>query len=73
MWCINGSFVWLPLVAPSSEFPGEVDVGAGILAFIGATIFEIGSLLMMVEAINAESTSWFRFFPLLPRFCCVLS
>jgi hypothetical protein len=55
VWCVNGCFVWLPLVAPQSEFPGEADSAAGILAFIGATIFEIGSVLIVVEAINAES------------------
>jgi hypothetical protein len=53
--CINGCFVWLPLVAPQSEFPGEADNAVGILSFIGSTIFEVGSVLMVVEAINAES------------------
>ncbi|KAK4033636.1 hypothetical protein C8A01DRAFT_19446 [Parachaetomium inaequale] len=59
IWCINGCFVWLPLVAPASEFPGETDEGAGILAFLGATVFEIGSVLMVVEAVNAERSDCF--------------
>ncbi|KAG7288574.1 hypothetical protein NEMBOFW57_004927 [Staphylotrichum longicolle] len=59
IWCINGCFVWLPIVAPSSEFEGETAVAAGILAFIGATVFEVGSVLMVVEAINAEQSDCF--------------
>lgn len=62
IWVINGFFVWLPLARPESEFPGETDTAAGILAFLGTTTFEIGSVLMVVEAINAER--W------LPPFLC---
>ncbi|KAK4104266.1 hypothetical protein N658DRAFT_493769 [Parathielavia hyrcaniae] len=59
VWCINGCFIWLPLVAPQSEFPGETESAAGILAFIGATIFEVGSVLMVLEATNAERSDCF--------------
>ena len=52
VWCINGLFVWYPLAAPWTEFPGEVDIGGGVTACIGATIFEVGSVLLMLEAIN---------------------
>ena len=52
VWCINGFFVWYPLAAPWTEFPGEVDIGGGVTACIGATIFEVGSVLLMLEAIN---------------------
>ena len=45
-------------MAPSSEFEGETNVAAGILAFVGATVFEVGSVLMVVEAINAERESF---------------
>jgi hypothetical protein len=54
IWCINACFVFLPLVAPASEFPGETVQGGGILAFTGSTVFVIGSVLMVVEAVNAE-------------------
>lgn len=52
IWVVNAFFVWLPLAAPSTEFPGEVDIGGGWTAFIGATIFEFGSVLLMIEAVN---------------------
>ncbi|KAH8199669.1 hypothetical protein TruAng_006138 [Truncatella angustata] len=59
VWVFNGFFVWLPLYAPSTEFSGEVDLGGGITAFIGATIFEIGSVLLMFEAVNENRTQCF--------------
>ena len=52
VWVINSFFVWLPLAAPWTEFPGESDIGGGWTAFIGATIFEFGSVLLMIEAVN---------------------
>ncbi|KAK3900979.1 hypothetical protein C8A05DRAFT_45288 [Staphylotrichum tortipilum] len=52
IWCINGFFTWLPLAAPTTEFPHETD-WAGILACVGASVFEVGSVLMVVEAIEA--------------------
>jgi len=59
VWCINGFFSFLPLILPSSEFPTETVYGGGITAFIGATIFEIGSILLMVEAVNENRTGCF--------------
>ena len=59
IWCINGSFVWLPDVAPSSEFPTEILQGGGITAFIGATVFELGSVLLMFEAVNENRAGCF--------------
>lgn len=47
------------MVAPSSEFNGEVLWGAGLTGFIGATIFEIGSVLMVLEAVNENRTGCF--------------
>lgn len=52
IWCVNGCFAYLPLAAPSTELEGETDVAAGWLAFAGATVFEWGSVLMMLEAVN---------------------
>jgi len=59
IWCFNGSFVWLPLVAPSSEFKNEVRWGGGLTGFIGATVFELGSVLLMLEAVNENRTDCF--------------
>jgi hypothetical protein len=47
------------LVAPSTEFPDEVSSGGGVTAFIGATIFEFGSVLLMLEAINENRAGCF--------------
>lgn len=59
VWVINGFFAWLPLQVPSSEFPGETSSGGGISALVGATIFEIGSVLLMLEAVNENRTDCF--------------
>ena len=59
VWCINGFFSFLPLIRPSSEFATETVYGGGITAFIGATIFEVGSILLMVEAVNENRTGCF--------------
>ncbi|KAJ5443904.1 uncharacterized protein N7458_007776 [Penicillium daleae] len=59
VWIINAFFVWLPLVDPGTEFSGEVSLGGGISAFIGATVFEVGSVLLLLEAVNANQTGCF--------------
>ena len=59
VWVINSFLVWLPSVRPSSAFPGEATNGGGISAFIGATIFEIGSVFLMIEAVNENRTQCF--------------
>jgi hypothetical protein len=59
VWCINAFFSFLPLIQPSSEFATETVYGGGITAFIGATIFEVGSILLMVEAVNENRTGCF--------------
>jgi hypothetical protein len=56
IWVINACFVYLPLVQPGSEFENEELYGGGITAFIGATVFEIGSVLLMLEAVNENKT-----------------
>jgi hypothetical protein len=55
----NAFFVWLPLQKPSTEFPNEILTGGGITAFIGATVFEIGSIFLMLEAINENREGCF--------------
>ena len=59
IWVINAFFALLPFTNPSLDFPGEVLDGGGITAFIGATVFEIGSILLMLEAINENRAGCF--------------
>jgi hypothetical protein len=59
IWVINAFFVWLPLGRPASEFKTEELYGGGITAFIGATVFEVGSILLMAEAVNENRTGCF--------------
>lgn len=59
IWVINAFFVWLPLEDPSSEFPNESLTAGGVTAFVGATIFEIGSVLLILEAVNENTSGCF--------------
>jgi hypothetical protein len=59
IWVINAFFVWLPLVRPATEFSTESLYGGGITAFLGATVFEFGSFLLMVEAVNENREGCF--------------
>jgi hypothetical protein len=60
VWVINAFFVWLPDVDPSTEFHNEVLYGGGITAFIGAIVFfETGSILLIFEAFNENSSGCF--------------
>lgn len=59
IWVINAFFVWLPLVRPDTEFENEELYGGGITAFIGATVFEFGSFLLMAEAVNENESGCF--------------
>ena len=59
VWVINGFFVWLPAESPSTEFENEILYGGGITAFIGATIFEFGSILLVLEALNTNRSGCF--------------
>lgn len=59
MWVINGFFEWYPLQNPDSEFPDETYWAGPITAVIGATIFEFGSVLLMLEAVNENRVDCF--------------
>jgi hypothetical protein len=50
MQVINGFLLFLPLLSPA--YPSHWTT-ASAFAFIGGTIFELGSYLMFVEALNA--------------------
>ena len=58
-WVINAFFAYLPLAQPSTLFGNEILVGGGISAFVGASIFEIGSVLLMIEAVNENQAGCF--------------
>lgn len=55
----NGFFVWLPLVDNKTEFHGEITVAGGWTGFVGATIFELGGVLLVLEAFNTNHTGCF--------------
>ena len=59
VWIINAFFAYLPLVQPQTEFKDETLTGGGVTAFIGATIFEIGSVLLLIEAVNENRLGCF--------------
>lgn len=59
IWVLNAIFVFLPEILPNSEFTNEVLDGAGITAFMGATIFEFASILLMLETMNENRTGHF--------------
>ena len=59
VWVINAFFSYLPLAQPQTEFKDEVPTGGGVTAFIGATIFEIGSVLLLIEAVNENRSGCF--------------
>lgn len=59
VWVINGFFVLIPLTHPAAAFSGEAGWGGGISACVGATIFEVGSVLLMIEAVNENRSDCF--------------
>lgn len=59
LFVVSSLFYWLPLAAPQTEFPGESLVGGGVCSFIGATLFTVGGLLLIVEAANENQTGCF--------------
>ncbi|GAM89188.1 hypothetical protein ANO11243_072250 [Dothideomycetidae sp. 11243] len=59
VWVLNSFFVFLPLLAPSTEFSGEIADAGGWTAFVGATIFVFGSILLMFEAVNSNKSGCF--------------
>ncbi|KAJ4396173.1 hypothetical protein N0V93_000392 [Gnomoniopsis smithogilvyi] len=59
VWVCNGFFVLIPLTNPASSFPGESSWAGGVSAVVGATIFELGSILLMIEAVNENRSECF--------------
>jgi len=54
-----GLFYWLPLVDSRYKFPGESTIVGGVLAFVGATLFQIGAVLLVFEACNEDKAGCF--------------
>lgn len=52
-------FYWLPLAYPSTEFPHEAATAGGVTAFVGATLFQFGAILLVFEAVNENQTGCF--------------
>ncbi|CAK7216071.1 hypothetical protein SCUCBS95973_002680 [Sporothrix curviconia] len=59
IWVINSFFVWLPLAAPWTEFPNEETTAGGVSALVGATVFEVGAVLGVLEAVNENRADCF--------------
>ena len=59
VWVVNAFFAYLPLAQPSTLLNNEILVGGGVSAFVGASIFEIGSILLMIEAVNENQAGCF--------------
>ena len=59
VWVLNAVFVFYPFVSPAQDFPNETTTAAGVTAFVGATIFEVGSVLLIIEAVNENRTGCF--------------
>lgn len=56
---VSGLFYWLPLEVPSSAFPKETTVAGGVTSFVGATLFQIGAIFLVLESYNANRTGCF--------------
>lgn len=54
-----GFFYWLPVAYPETEFFHEESVAGGLTAFIGATLFQIGAVLLLLEAYNDRAETKF--------------
>lgn len=59
LFIVSGLFYWLPLEIPSSEFPKETTVAAGVTSFVGATLFQLGAIFLVLESYNANQTGCF--------------
>ncbi|KKY31979.1 putative integral membrane protein [Diaporthe ampelina] len=59
VWVLNGFLVLLPSVDPAGSWAGEAAWGGGVSAAVGATIFEFGSVLLMLEAVNENRSDCF--------------
>ncbi len=54
-----GFFYWLPIAYPETTFAHETDVAGGLTSFIGATLFQVGAFLLMLESWNDRAETKF--------------
>ncbi|KAI9654056.1 MAG: hypothetical protein M1831_005573 [Alyxoria varia] len=59
IWVLAAVFIFHPVAAPESAFENETLYAGRIIAFVGATFFFIGSVLMVLEAMNEDRTGCF--------------
>jgi len=59
IFVVAALFYWLPTAWPSTEFPGEGTYGGGILFFVGATLFQLGAICLVFEAVNENQKGCF--------------
>jgi hypothetical protein len=52
-------FYWLPIAYPETGFPNEATTGGGVASFVGATLFQIGAVLLIFESVNENQTGCF--------------
>lgn len=55
----SGLFYWLPIAFPNTAFPRESSVAGGVSSFIGATLFQIGAVLLLLESYNDRAETQF--------------
>lgn len=54
IFILDGLLYWLPVAFPETKFANE-DVAGGVLAFVGATLFQIGAILLFFESVNQRA------------------
>ncbi|KAJ5774687.1 hypothetical protein N7457_009583 [Penicillium paradoxum] len=59
IWILNAFFAWLPHAAPKTKFHNESLIAGGVTGLLGGLVFEIGSVLLLLEAINTNNTGCF--------------
>ncbi|KPI43045.1 uncharacterized protein AB675_1752 [Cyphellophora attinorum] len=52
-------FYWLPIAYPETEFANEATTGGGVASFVGATLFQVGAVLLIFESVNENQTGCF--------------
>lgn len=59
VWVLNGFFSFLPLADPSTGFKNEILWAGGISAIFGGIVFEVASVLLLLEAANENREDCF--------------
>ncbi|KFG82236.1 integral membrane protein [Metarhizium anisopliae] len=59
LFVASGLFCWLPIAYPETQFPHEKLVAGGVSAFVGATLFQVGAVLLFLESYNDRAETQF--------------